>query len=111
MTMAERANNIQFGTDGWRGIIAEDFTLENVQRVAAATASYLNSRAGGAGTVIVGFDRRFLSRRFAEETAAVLSDRGIHVKLAATPMPTPAVSFSVVHRKASCGIMITASHN
>ena len=110
--MAERTEPIHFGTDGWRGIIAQDFTFCNLRKVTDATASYIKGHPSiGNGSVIVGYDRRFLSRAFAEEAARGLAARGITVTVSQGPLPTPAISFSVVHRKASWGIMITASHN
>jgi phosphomannomutase len=110
--MDVRANPVHFGTDGWRGVIADDYTFTNLRRVTAATASYVNSRTRvGDGSVLIAYDRRFMSRAFAEEVARVLCSQKISVQLSVQPMPTPAVSFSVVHRKASWGIMITASHN
>src|ERR1019366_7891375 len=103
---------IRFGTDGWRGVVSDDFTFHNLRQVASATASYIKAHPGGGnGSVVVGYDRRFLSRAFAEDVVRCLAAFGIPVQLSATPSPTPAVSFSVVHRKASWGIMITASHN
>src|SRR5256885_14862958 len=112
MIMDAAASPIRFGTDGWRGVIADDFTFENLRRAASATAAYakLHSTLGN-GSILIAYDRRFMSRAFAEETARVLATQKIAVQLSAQPMPTPAVSFSVVHRKASWGIMITASHN
>jgi phosphomannomutase len=110
--MITDARPIQFGTDGWRGIIADDFTMDRVRRAAAASARYMqHNHPNGDGSVIVGYDRRFLSRQFAEATANVFASYQIPVRISSTPLPTPAVSFSVVHQKASWGIMITASHN
>ncbi|GAB6064670.1 phosphoglucomutase/phosphomannomutase family protein [Deferrisoma palaeochoriense] len=102
---------IRFGTDGWRGVIARDFTFENVRRVAAAVASYLEAEGLAGRGVAVGFDRRFLSGAFAEEAAGVLAARGIRVWVAPTPVPTPVVSWAVRHRGLGGGLMITASHN
>ncbi len=110
--MAASADAIHFGTDGWRGIIADDFTFDNLRRITTATGGYVKSRPSGTqASVLVGYDRRFLSRQFAEEVARILSTQGISVHLSASPMPTPAVSWSLVSRKADWGIMITASHN
>ncbi len=110
--MDASASPIHFGTDGWRGIIADDFTFQNLRQVASATASYVKAHSSeGNGSVVVGYDRRFLSRAFAEEAARVVSVHGISVQISASPVPTPGVSFSVVNHKASWGIMITASHN
>jgi phosphomannomutase len=107
------AAKIKFGTDGWRAVIAEDFTFENLARVAQASADYWkeNPVAGTQPTVVVGYDRRFLSDRFARRTAEVLAGNGFSVILSDSPVPTPAVSFAVKAIKAVGGVMITASHN
>ncbi len=102
----------RFGTDGWRGLIADDFTFANLGRVSHAAARYIHD-AGyqKSEEVLVGFDRRFLSHSFAEEVASLLRVNGIQTRVAQFPMPTPALSLSVVNRHAAWGIMITASHN
>jgi len=107
------AAKIKFGTDGWRAVIAEDFTFDNVSRVAQATADYWkqNPPAGTIPTAVVGYDRRFLSDRFARRTAEVFAGNGFSVILSDSPVPTPAVSFAVKAVKAVGGVMITASHN
>ena len=106
------ANPIRLGTDGWRGIIGDDFTYANLRCAAAATAAYIKSHhTMGDGSVLIGYDRRFLSRQFAECAASVIAAEHIPVQVSARPVPTPAISFSVAHRKASWGIVITASHN
>jgi phosphomannomutase len=151
---------IQFGTDGWRAIIAEDFTFANVDRLAQATADFWKSsavhgsidgtpdeprptpsaarpqgrtvskqldpqptgrnrhgpghptrEAGGPLRAIVGYDRRFLSDRFAQRVAEILAGNGLEVVLTGEPAPTPAVSFAVKAQQAVGGVMITASHN
>jgi phosphomannomutase len=104
---------IKFGTDGWRAVIAEDFTFGNVERVAQATADYWNANpvAGTERLVIVGYDRRFLSDEFGERTAEVLAGNDFCVVLTPDPTPTPSVSFAVKARRAVGGIMLTASHN
>jgi phosphomannomutase len=104
---------IKFGTDGWRAIIAEDFTFKNVERVAQATADYWKAHPvpGTEKRVIVGYDRRFLSNEFARTTADVMRANGFNVLLTSQPTPTPAVSYVVKARKAIGGVMITASHN
>jgi len=110
--MAEPIEPLRFGTDGWRGIIADDFTFERLRRAASATAAYAKTQsANGPGSILIGYDRRFMSRAFADLAAAVIAAEGIPVQVSAHPMPTPAVSLSVVLRKASWGIVITASHN
>ena len=104
---------IKFGTDGWRAIIAEDFTFTNLDRVSQATADYWNSNpvAGTKRRAVVGYDRRFLSDQFARRTAEILAGNGFQVTLTSEPTPTPAVSFAVKHERAVGGVMITASHN
>ncbi len=105
--------NIQFGTDGWRAIIAESFTFANVARVAQATADFWNANppADTAPVAVVGYDRRFLSNQFAQHTAEVFAGNGLEVLLAPAPLPTQAVSFAVLQKKSRGGVMITASHN
>src|SRR6266487_2452599 len=105
--------NIKFGTDGWRAVIAEDFTFANVARVAQATADYWskNPVVGTEKNVIVGYDRRFFSDKFAECAAEVLAGNGFTVVLTPEPTPTPSVSFAVKNQRAVGGVMITASHN
>ena len=104
---------IKFGTDGWRAVIAEDFTFENLSRVAQATADYwnANSVAGVTNHVVVGYDRRFLSDQFALRTAEILAANGFIVTLTDRPTPTPAVSWTVKKQGGIGGVMITASHN
>ncbi len=104
---------IRFGTDGWRAVIAETFTFENVRLVSQAVASYLLDAAepGASLEVVIGFDTRFLSDRFAAEVARVMAANGIVAHLARADAPTPAISYNIVHKKAAGGVMITASHN
>jgi phosphomannomutase len=105
--------SIKFGTDGWRAVIAEDFTFANVARVSQAAADYwgTNPVAGTEKKVIVGYDRRFLSDQFARRAAEVFAGNGFQVVLTPEPTPTPSVSFAVKHQRAVGGVMITASHN
>ena len=102
---------IKFGTDGWRGIIADDFTFETVARVAQAIADYYKTQKGEEKGILIGYDTRFLSSEFALEVAQVLLGNGIPVLLSQSDVPTQAVSFGVVERRLQGGIMITASHN
>ncbi len=102
---------IKFGTDGWRGIIADDFTFDNVRRVAGAIASYVIKNEDPKRGVIVGYDTRFASRRAAEVASEVLAAAGIPVKLASDYTPTPAVSLAVKQQGAAGGVVITSSHN
>jgi len=102
---------IIFGTDGWRGIIAEDFTFDNVKAVAQALSDYLISRNLHDKGLVIGYDTRFMSDRFAKAVAEVAASNNIQVLLASKSTPTPIVSFTVKHRKAAGGVVITASHN
>jgi len=105
---------IKFGTDGWRAVIAEDFTFANLDRVAQATADYWRSHPVddvNGDRAIVGYDRRFLSEEFAARVAEVLAGNGFIVTLTDRPTPTPSVSFEVKRQKAIGGVMLTASHN
>jgi phosphomannomutase len=105
------AAEIKFGTDGWRGVIAEDYTFENVRRVAGAIASYVLKEEDPKRGLVIGYDTRFGSRRFAEASAEVIARAGIPVKLANDHTPTPALSYAVKHLGAAGGVMITSSHN
>jgi phosphomannomutase len=105
------AQEIKFGTDGWRGIIADDFTFENVRRVAGAIASYVLKYEAPRRSVIIGYDARFASPRAAQVVAEVISTAGIPVKLANDYTPTPAVSYAVKQQGAAGGVMVTSSHN
>lgn len=102
---------IIFGTDGWRGIIAEDFTFDNVKAVAQALSDYLMSQNLHEKGLVVGFDTRFMSDRFAKTVADVAASNNIRVLLASKPTPTPIISFSVKDRRAGGGVVVTASHN
>jgi phosphomannomutase len=111
--------NIKFGTDGWRAVIAQDFTFANVARVAQATADFWKAEIanpksevfGREPKVVIGYDRRFFSDRFAQTTADVFAGNEFQVVLTPEPTPTPSVSFAVKHLGAVGGVMITASHN
>ncbi|HZV80814.1 MAG TPA: phosphoglucomutase/phosphomannomutase family protein, partial [Geobacteraceae bacterium] len=102
---------IKFGTDGWRGVIAREFTFDNIAIVAQATMDYLANEGLAGKGVVIGYDRRFLSREFAERVAEIAAGNGIRVLLTSGYTPTPAVSWAVHARGAGGGIMITASHN
>ncbi|MEI6206283.1 MAG: phosphoglucomutase/phosphomannomutase family protein [Desulfuromonadales bacterium] len=102
---------IKFGTDGWRGIIASDFTFDNLSLVAQATMDYLNREGLGNKGLVIGYDRRFLSRDFARRVAEIAAGNGIKVRLTEDYAPTPAVSWAVRESGAGAGVMITASHN
>ena len=104
--------DIQFGTDGWRGVIADDFTFANVRLAAWAIARRVRAEADGASPhVLVGYDTRFLSREFAQAAAQTMAAEGVRVSLAAAFAPTPAFSYAVVRLQAAGAVVITASHN
>jgi phosphomannomutase len=104
---------IRFGTDGWRAVMAQDFTFANVERVAQAYAAYLSDQAQttGATLVVVGYDRRFLSERFAQRACEVLIGNGLRIALFPYDCPTPLISWAVKVLQALGGVVITASHN
>ncbi|WP_433971842.1 phosphoglucomutase/phosphomannomutase family protein [Tunturiibacter lichenicola] len=102
---------VKFGTDGWRGIIADDFTYANVRVAASAIANYVLAHEDASAGVCIAYDTRFGSRSFANVVADVLAKAGIPVAMAADITPTPALSYAVRERKAAGGVMITSSHN
>lgn len=106
---------IKFGTDGWRGVIADNFTFKNVRLVAQAISLWVNNdlilREGLKKRIAIGYDTRFLSAEFAQTVACVLAANNIQVYLSDAAIPTPALSYGVVNTKSNAGIMITASHN
>ena len=104
---------IKFGTDGFRAVIADTFTFENVQRISYGLAIYLKKHKKSAckNGIAIGYDKRFLSDKFAQAAADVLSRSGISVFTTAQPIPTQAVSLYVRQNKLVCGIVLTASHN
>ena len=104
-------NTIKFGTSGWRGIIAEDFTFEGVRIVTQSIADYLKTCGEDKKGVVVGYDARFLGNRFAVEVVKILAGNGIKSFLTKGPTPTPVIAFEIMRRKAGGGINITASHN
>lgn len=103
--------HIAFGTSGWRGILCEDFTFENVKTVTQAIADYLKSTGEADKGVIVGCDTRFMGRRFTEEAAGVLAGAGIKAFLCSRDVPTPVLAFEILRRGAAGGMNFTASHN
>jgi alpha-D-glucose phosphate-specific phosphoglucomutase len=105
---------IKFGTDGWRAVISEEFTFANLRKVSQAIADWSTAKAATSGmppSMVVGFDTRFLSDRYAADVACVLAGNGIQVYLAQADSPTPSISHAIVQRQATGGVMITASHN
>jgi alpha-D-glucose phosphate-specific phosphoglucomutase len=105
------AAEIKFGTDGWRGIIADDFTFDNVRRVGNAMATYVHKNEDAGKGLVVGYDTRFASQRAAEIISEILAASGIAVRLSNDYTPTPALSFAVKNLGAAGGVMITSSHN
>ncbi|HTY57584.1 MAG TPA: phosphoglucomutase/phosphomannomutase family protein [Bacteroidota bacterium] len=102
---------IKFGTDGWRGVIADDYTFANLEKVALAAARFFASHKKRRNGIVIGYDARFMSREFAELSAAVMANAGIAVKLADSIVSTPMVSLLTLMENAAGGIVITASHN
>jgi alpha-D-glucose phosphate-specific phosphoglucomutase len=105
------SNPIKFGTDGWRGVIAQDFTFDNVRVCAQAVANYLKQSRLARRGLIIGYDTRFASEDFAAATAEVVAGNGIKVYLCPRATPTPVVSFGTLARRAGGAVIITASHN
>jgi phosphomannomutase len=105
------AFKIKFGTDGWRGVIAEDYTFDNVRRCAQGFANYLLAQGKQGEWVIVGHDKRFSSEHFAAAVAEVLAGNGLRVYLTDGATPTPVIAYAVVDKKAAGAVNITASHN
>jgi len=102
---------IKFGTDGWRGVIAEDYTFDNLRRAAQGFASYLLEKEKQGQWVVVGHDKRFHSENFAAAAAEVLAGNGLNVYLTDGATPTPVIAYAVVDKKACGAVNITASHN
>lgn len=103
--------DIKFGTDGWRAVIAEDYTFDNVRKVALAFARYYRKHPRIANGVVVGGDARFGSQNFAAAAAQVIASQGIKVWLAENVVSTPMLSLGIIRKRAAAGVMITASHN
>lgn len=104
-------SHISFGTSGWRGILCEDFTFDNIKTVTQAIADHLRAAGEADKGVVVGCDTRFMGTRFAEEAAEVLAGAGIKAFLCGRDVPTPVISFEILRRGAAGGINFTASHN
>lgn len=107
-------SKIKFGTDGWRAVISEDFTFENVAVVAQAIADFIKARKKSIyrkRKLVIGYDTRFLSGKYAEIIAGILAANGIKVVLSDRPCPTPAVCVYIQDKKLSGGVVVTASHN
>ncbi len=108
-TMVE--SPVKFGTDGWRAVIGETFTFDNVRACAQAVAEHFGETYGKAKPVVVGWDTRFLSDEFADAVARVMAGNGFSVQLADRPAPTPALSYRIIETGACGGVMVTSSHN
>ena len=100
IVVREMATSIKFGTDGWRGVIGEDFTFQNVRICAQSVADYLLARGSSWNSLIVGYDTRFASEDFAAAVAEVAAANGIRVYLSPKAVPTPVVSFGILEKKA-----------
>ena len=111
MSKINKPNPIKFGTDGWRAIIAEDFTFENVRYCAQGVADYLKQSKLASRGIVIGYDTRFASEDFAAAAAEVIAGNGIKVYITPKAAPTPVVSYGVLAKKAGGAIIITASHN
>ncbi len=102
---------IKFGTDGWRAVISDTFTFHNLRLVAQAIADFIREENDNDPSIVIGFDTRFLSDRYAAEVARVMAANHIQTRLARADTPTPAISYAVLRHNATAGVMITASHN
>ena len=111
MTQAARSSVIRFGTDGWRGLIAEDFTFDNVRACAQATSRYLQESGTAGKGIVVGYDTRFASEQFAAAVAEVMAAHDIHVYLCDRAAPTPVVGYAILTHGAAGSVVITSSHN
>ncbi len=111
MSISSNSSKIKFGTDGWRGIIADDFTFPNVRKVTRAIASYLETAYTKDRPVLVGYDTRFLADEFARTAALVLADLGWTVKITERDCPTPVIAYNARHLNSAGALMFTASHN
>ena len=111
MSAASSAKTIKFGTDGWRGIIADDFTFSNVCKVKRAIASYLETAYSKDRPVLVSYDTLFFADQFARTPAEVLADLGSIVKIVERDCPTPVIAYNARHLNSAGALIFTASHN
>ena len=111
MSADSNTTKIKFGTDGWRGIIADDFTFPNVRKVTRAIASYLEKAYTKDRPVLIAYDTRFLADKFAQTSAEVLADLGWTVKVSERDCPTPVIAYNARHLNSAGALMFTASHN
>ncbi len=111
MSVSSSSKKIKFGTDGWRGIIADDFTFPNVCKVTRAIAAYLETAYPKSRPVLVAYDPRFLADEFAQTAAEILADLGWTVKIVDRDCPTPVIAYNARHLNSAGALMFTASHN
>jgi len=111
MSSPSNSGKIKFGTDGWRGIIADDFTFSNVRKVTRAIAAYLETAYDKSRPVLIAYDTRFLADEFARTSGAVLADLGWNVKITVRDCPTPVIAYNAKHLNSAGALMFTASHN
>lgn len=111
MNANSNSNPIKFGTDGWRAIVADEFTFANVRKVTRAIAAYLEATYSKTRPVLIGYDTRFLADKFARVAANIIADLGWQVFISDRDCPTPAIAYQVRHQNAACAIHFTASHN
>jgi len=111
MSISSNSSKIKFGTDGWRGIIADDFTFPNVRKVTRAIASYLETAYSKDRPVLIAYDTRFLADQFALKAAEVLVDLGWNVKITDRDCPTPVIAYNARYLNSAGALMFTASHN
>ncbi len=111
MSASSNSSKIKFGTDGWRGIIADDFTFANVRKVTQAIASYLETAYTKDRPVLIAYDTRFLADQFARTAAEVLAELGWTVKITERDCPTPVIAYNARHLNSAGALMFTASHN
>jgi len=111
MSVSSNSGKIKFGTDGWRGIIADDFTFPNVRKVTRAIASYLETAYSKDRPVLIAYDTRFLADQFALKAAEVLVDLGWNVKITDRDCPTPVIAYNARYLNSAGALMFTASHN
>jgi alpha-D-glucose phosphate-specific phosphoglucomutase len=109
--MTVNTNKIQFGTDGWRAIIAEEFTFDNVVIVTKAIAGYIKNNYDKSKPVLIGYDTRFMADKFALRAAEILNELGFNVKITESDVPTPVIAFNAKHLESAGALMFTASHN
>ena len=111
MSSPSNSGKIKFGTDGWRGIIADDFTFSNVRKVTRAIAAYLETAYDKSRPVLIAYDTRFLADEFARTSGAVLADLGWNAKITVRDCPTPVIAYNAKHLNSAGALMFTASHN